>query len=124
MSSSSIPDAFSPEELQRMLAEAQPEPEVTTDPDCQSDEYICEIAQEAIDLACDKSAGPMVHKVMLHQIIQHMFDWHVNMANKLLEDGMTEPAMGWARDAGKWQAIMNILSTISVQNDDFTCTSK
>ena len=121
---SSIPDAFSPEELQRMLAEAQPEPEVTTDPDYQSDEYICEIAQEAIDLACDKSAGPMVHKVMLHQIIQHMFDWHVNMANKLLEDGMTDPAMGWARDAGKWQAIMNILSTISVQNDDFTCTSK
>ena len=121
---SSIPDAFSPEQLQRMLAEAQPEPEVTTDPDCQSDEYICEIAQEAIDLACEKSAGPMVHKVMLHQIIQHMFDWHVKMANQLLEEGMTDPAMGWARDAGKWQAIMNILSTISVQNDDFTCTDK
>ena len=121
---SSIPDAFSPEQLQRMLAEAQPEPEVTTDPDCQSEEYICEIAQEAIDLACEKSAGPMVHKVMLHQIIQHMFDWHVNMANKLLEDGQPNPAMGWARDAGKWQAIMNILSTISVDNDDFTCTAK
>ena len=121
---SSIPDAFSPEQLQRMLAEAQPEPEVTTDPDCQSEEYICEIAQEAIDLACEKSAGPMVHKVMLHQIIQHMFDWHVNMANKLLEDGQPNPAMGWARDAGKWQAIMNILSTISVDNDDFTCTTK
>ena len=121
---SSIPDAFSPEQLQRMLAEAQPEPEVTTDPDCQSEEYICEIAQEAIDLACEKSAGPMVHKVMLHQIIQHMFDWHVNMANNLLEDGKPEPAMGWSRDAGKWQAIMNILCTISVQNDDFTCTAK
>ena len=121
---SSIPDAFSPEQLQRMLAEAQPEPEVTTDPDCQSEEYICEIAQEAIDLACEKSAGPMVHKVMLHQIIQHMFDWHVSMANKLLEDGQPDPAMGWARDAGKWQSIMNILQTISVQNDDFTCTAK
>ena len=121
---SSIPDAFSPEQLQRMLAEAQPEPEVTTDPDCQSEEYICEIAQEAIDLACEKSAGPMVHKVMLHQIIQHMFDWHVKMANQLFEDGMTEQAMGWSRDAGKFQSIMNILSTISVDNDDFTCTAK
>ena len=107
-----------------MLAEAQPEPEVTTGPDCQSDEYICEIAQEAIDLACKKSAGPMVHKVMLHQIIQHMFDWHVKMANQLFEDGMTEQAMGWSRDAGKFQSIMNILSTISVDNDDFTCTAK
>ena len=124
MSSSSIPDAFSPEELQRMLAEAQPEPEVTNDPDFQSEEYICEIAQEAIDLACEKSAGPMVHKVMLHKIVQTMFEWHVNMANQLLEDNMTDPAMGWARDAGKWQAIMNILATISVQNDDFTCTAK
>ena len=121
---SSIPDAFSPEQLQRMLAEAQPEPEVTTDPDRQSDEYIFEIAQEAIDLACEKSAGPLVHKVMLHQIVQHMFDWHLKMANQLLEDDMTEPAMGWSRDAGKFQAIMNILSTISVDNDDFTCTAK
>jgi len=119
---SSIPDAFSPEELQRMLAEAQPEPEVTTDPDLQSEEYICGIAQEAIDLACEKSSGPMVHKVMLHQIIQHMFDWHCKMANSLLEDGMPDQAMGWSRDAGKFQAIMNILQTISVQNDDFTCT--
>ena len=118
---SSIPDAFSTEELQRMLAEAQPEPEVTTDPDLQSDEYICEIAQEAIDLACAKSSGPMVHKVMLHQIIQHMFDWHVKMANGLLDEGMTQPAMGWSRDAGKFQAIMNILETISVRDDDFTC---
>ena len=121
---SSIPDAFSPEELQRMLAEAQPEPEVTTDPDLQSDEYICQIAQEAIDLACEKSSGPMVHKVMLHKIIQHMFDWHCKMANCLLEDDMPEPAMGWSRDAGKFQAIMNILETISVQNDDFTCIVK
>ena len=124
MSSSSIPDAFSPEELQRMLAEAQPEPEVTTDPDCQSQEYICEIAQEAIDLACEKSAGPMVHKVMLHKIVAHMFDWHCAMTKTLLEDDMPEQAMGWSRDAGKFQAIMNILETISVQNDDFTCSAK
>ena len=47
---------------------------------CQSEEYICEIAQEAIDLACKKSAGPLVHKVMLHKIINHMFDWHCSMA--------------------------------------------
>jgi len=121
---SSIPDAFSPEELQRMLAEAQPEPEVTANPDLQSDEYICEIAQEAIDLACEKSSGPMVHKVMLHQIIQHMFDWHCKMANNFIEDNMPEQAMGWSRDAGKLQAVMNILQTISVDKDDFTCTVK
>ena len=121
---SSIPDAFSSEELQRMLAEAQPEPEVTTDPDLQSDEYILEVAQEALDLACDKSSGPMVHKVMLHKIVTHMFDWHCKMADSLLEESMPEQAMGWSRDAGKFQSIMNILSTISVDQDDFTCDVK
>ena len=124
MSSSSIPDAFSPEELQRMLAEAQPEPEVTTDPDLQSQEYICEIAREAIDLASEKSSGPLVHKVILHHIVGHMFEWHNKMAEEFIEEGNYGCAIGWSRDAGKFQAIMNILSTISVDNDDFTCTAK
>ena len=124
MSSSSIPDAFSTEELQRMLAEAQPEPEVTTDPDLQSEEYICDIAQEAIELATDKSAGPMVHKVILHQIVGHMIDWHSKMAQEFMEERNYDSAIAWSRDAGKFQAIMNILSTISVDNDDFTCLAK
>ena len=121
---SSIPDAFSTEELQRMLAEAQPEPEVTTNPDDQPEDYIFEIAKEALELASDKSAGPLVHKVMLHQIVTHMYDWHCKMADSLLDEGMPEQAMGWSRDAGKFQSIMNILSTISVDEDDFTCSVK
>ena len=36
----------------------------------------------------------------------------------------TSAAIGWARDAGKFQAIANILSTIEVGDDDFTCTVK
>ena len=120
----SVPDSFSPEELQRLLAEAQPEPEVTADPDKQSQEYICDIAQEAIDLACEKSSGPLVHKVMLHHIIGHMFEWHTKMAEEFIEEGNYGCAIGWSRDAGKFQAIMNILSTISVDKDDFTCTAQ
>ena len=118
---SSIPDAFSTEELQRMLAEAQPEPEVTTDPDLQSQEYICEIAQEAIDLACAKSSGPMVHKVMLFQILSNFVEWHNKVAKNKFEDGEFDCGAAWLRDAGKFQACMNILSNVTVGPDDFTC---
>ena len=41
-----------------------------------------------------------------------------------IEEGQTEQAMGWSRDAGKFQAIWNILATISVDHDDFTCEAK
>ena len=91
MSSSSIPDAFSPEQLQRMLAEAQPEPEVTTDPDCQSEEYICEIAQEAIHYSRNyeqrtKSKHQIVSKgfdmpMRLVQLISHI---HINCQKQVL----------------------------------------
>ena len=124
MTSAFIPDSFSPEELEKLLAVAQPEPEATNDPGKQSEEYIIQIAQDAIDYACENSAGPMVHKVMLHQIISHMFGWHTGMADKLTEDGQFDAAAGWSRDAGKFQAIMNILETISVSDDDFTCSVK
>ena len=116
MTSAFIPDSFSPEELKKLLAVAQPEPEATNDPDKQSAEYIIQIAQDAIDYACENSAGPMVHKVMLLQIISHMFGWHTGMADSLIKDGQFEAAAGWSRDAGKFQAIMNIMETISVSD--------
>ena len=31
------------------------------------------------------------------------------------------PTMGWLRDAGKFQAIANILDTVSVGDNDPTC---
>lgn len=120
----SIPDSFSTQELERMLEDALPEPEVSTDPANQSPEYISEIADEAIQLATSKSAGPLVHKIMLINIVDTMIQWHTAMAQNLIEEGHTTSAIAWLRDAGKFQAIANILSTVSVDTDDFTCTAK
>ena len=121
---SSIPNGFSTEDLERMLADAQPEPEVTTDPDNQSQERIIDIATEAIELACEQSEGPVVHKAILHMIVDKMLTWHTDTAKEMLEAGQVESAIGWARDAGKFQAIWNILATISVDPEDFTCEVK
>ena len=46
------------------------------------------------------------------------------MSAHAISEGEARGAIGWARDAGKFQAIANILSTIEVGDDDFTCTVK
>ena len=119
------PDSFSMADLEALLENAPAEPEVTVDPDNQSQEYILSVAQEALELATERSSGPLVHKVMLHMIAEKMLQWHTSMSADLMGEGAYIPAMGWARDAGKFQAIMNILDTITVDEDnDFTCCVK
>ena len=62
------PDSFSMSELEALLKNAPAEPEVSTDPDNHSEEYILSVAQEALEFATERSAGPVVHKAMLHMI--------------------------------------------------------
>ena len=97
-----------------------PEAEPSADPDKQSEEYIVDVAADAINWATEKSAGPVVHKLMLHMIVHKMFEWHTAISQEMMEEGNTCCAMGWARDAGKFQSIMNILMSISVDENDFT----
>ena len=57
-------------------------------------------------------------------ILDRMVEWHTNVSQSLIEQGETRSAIGWARDAGKFQAALNILSTIQVSDDDLTCLVK
>ena len=118
------PDSFSMADLEALMENAPAEPEVITDPEEQAQERIVSIAEDALNFATELSEGPIVHKVMLHLITQKMMQWHTDISARMMDDGETKSAMGWARDAGKFQAIMNILDTISVDNDDFTCVCK
>ena len=118
--STSVPDFISSDDLQKMMENAMPEAEPTANPDKQSQEYILDVAGDALNWATEKSAGPVVHKLMLHMIVQKMFEWHTAISAEMMEEGNTCCAMGWSRDAGKFQAIMNILMTISVDENDFT----
>jgi hypothetical protein len=127
----SIPSSFSSEDLQELLANARHED------DCQcgncptgdgphgeqglTDEQVADIAQKYLVAASTDCDDPVVHKMMLHMIINNMIAWHSRMGDKYVELCEPEQAMGWFRDAGKFQALANILDTISVSESDPTC---
>lgn len=127
---SPIPDGFSMDQLKDMMSEAIPEDvahecELCGDSNCDedhgphgsanlTDDQVIDIADKALTQATDACDDPIVHKVMLHMIVGNMYSWH----QKVGEDSDQH---AWSRDAGKFQAIMNILDTISVGPDDFTC---
>ena len=127
----SIPSSFSSDELQELLANARHED------DCQcgncpkgegshgeqglTNEQVTEIAFDLLSEAADKCDDPIVHKIMFIAIANNMLGWHTKMGLNFAEQADSEQAMGWLRDAGKFQAILNILDTISVGPNDFTC---
>ena len=142
---SSIPDGFSIEQLQSMHEEAIPEavahaveltkgcdhPEGETCPNCSTSgstfgpndltvEQICDISHGALEDINDAVKHPIGHKVAAIAIMTNMLEWHSRTAKALMEDGEYSAALGWARDAGKFQSILNILDTVEVCDDDFT----
>ena len=127
----SIPSSFSSEELQELLANARHEDDCQCG-DCPTgegphgeqgltDEQVAELAQKHLVAATEECDDPIVHKFMLHMIVNNMIAWHSRMGAQYAEMGETDQAMGWFRDAGKFQALANILDTISVSESDPTC---
>ena len=119
---SSIPDGISFGDLEalRENAPAEVEPvEKTDEPkfDGKTQQEVVDIAQHCVQDAIDQCNDPMVHKVMLFEIIENFIRWHT-------EAGITQDddrsKICWLRDAGKFQAMANILSCVSVGPDDFT----
>ena len=126
---SSVPDSFNLDELSAMLENAPQEEDlhVCADNDDKQEftpEYIESVAQECLELATEKCADPLVHKVMCMMIVSRMIEWHNNCAERQLDDGNIQSAACWYRDAGKFQAMMDSLVNIGVGPDDFTCTQE
>ena len=112
------------DQLSNLLENAQSEDDLHAAADNSDKELTPEvienIAQEALEFATEKCPDPLVHKVMAMMIIHRMVDWHKGVAIKQLEDSNRESMGAWMRDAGKFQACMDILTTISIGPDDFT----
>ena len=120
------PDSFSMADLQAMLESA---PLDITDQDTpisrDKKSWIIELAETTLQNAVEPLDGgeaALLHKVMLHTLVDHMIEWHSTVAAHAAEQGEIGASIGWARDAGKFQAIANALETIEVGPDDFTCT--
>jgi DNA-dependent RNA polymerase auxiliary subunit epsilon len=119
----SVPESFSMDELTAALESAPAEDELRSNVDKReySQEYIEQVASDALDMASDLVKDPLVHKVMAMMIVNRMISWHTMVGESQLEDGNQETAICWFRDAGKFQAMMDSLIQITVGDSDFTC---
>jgi hypothetical protein len=118
----SIPSSFNPEDLQKMLDSAPTEDrDMSIDENGNSQADYENAAEAGLDRIDEMCPGPLGHKVAMMMIVKRMFAWHNHMAEMQIEDGEIQSAMNWARDAGEFQVIHNILTNISVASYDFTC---
>ena len=125
-----LPNSISTADLQKLADAAKAsDPEVRTDEEVETplfggltEEEVWDSASEGLSLIQDKCNHPIGHKVAAVIVISNMIDWHIKMAKDMMKDGEFDTAEGWLKDAGKFQAIMNILTTIEVGPDDFTIT--
>ena len=112
------------DQLSELLENAQSEDDLHTADNSDkelSPEFIEDVALKALDSATDSCPDPLVHKVMAMMVISRMVDWHKGVAIRQLEEGNQESMGAWMRDAGKFQAVMDILSSIAIGPEDFTC---
>ena len=114
------------EALKQLLAGAQSEPAEEQDNriDPESDDYverICDCADKHIAAATEEIQDPMVHKAMMVFLANNFIRFHNRVADELMERGEHESAMAWSKDAGKFQACVNILATVNCGANDFTC---
>ena len=122
MSNELIPDGISFADLEKLQEKAAPEAEIKEQLfDDLTAEEVHALADKGLQLITDECEHPIAHKVAALIVINNMLDWHKRMAEVCQEAGEFPQANGWSRDAGKFQACMNILTTIEVGEGDFTC---
>ncbi len=122
------PDSFSTADLEALLKDA---PKDITDVPV---EETAETREKRLVAAAEKAMQDLTeglegvdvaqaHKVLIHMIVERFMAWHSRMSVE--NDELTPIArLCWARDAGKFQAVGNILDTIGLDEDDFTCVSQ
>ena len=120
--STSVPDGISFSELESLIEDAPTDIVDQVNDDKELDDFEAKLnaAMEAFEKIADDA---VTAKAAVQSIVARMFEWHSAVALKQMQTDDAESAIGWARDAGKFQAVMNILTTISVGPDDPTCTA-
>ena len=118
-----VPDSISSDDLQHLLNQREHDAQ----PDNRVD-HLCDVAQAAIDLddyELDGCDAALVHKIMMIHLAKQFLEFHNTAGLTVLNKDSADPrtqhcANAWQRDAGKFQAILAILDTIEITDDDFT----
>ena len=85
-----------------------------------SDE-LWDLAHEQVITTGKLTDTPLVfHKALVLQILGKLQTFHSSMSEQVREaDAPEDVCAAWLKDAGKIQACVNILMTISVDGEDF-----
>ena len=78
-------------------------------------------ADAGLNLMCEQCDDPVVHKLALIKICHNMVLWHTRVGQNAQERGDEDCGIAWTRDAGKWQAIMDIAMSIGLGPNDSWC---
>lgn len=124
----SIPNGFSSDDLERMLAnaaqditDAEPTGEGIYGKQGLTQDQLVALAEEVVDQSLQECSDPILHKVIVLTIIARFTEWHKAIAEKHIGENQLASAGAWMRDAGKFQAMMDILTSVSFGPDDFAC---
>ena len=127
MSENTIPDGISLEQLKYLAENAKVEEEVLANTakgdgpfDGLTKGQLIDKANELVNAALDQVKDPMIHKIMMLDILSRMIEWHKECAERRREDGEPECADAWQRDAGNLQAAGMIIAQVTLGDDDFT----
>ena len=121
-----IPNGISTADLANLLDDAPNENTCNcSDSDRLTQDQIEELACEFLDAIVDdisEEDATLLHKVICLMAINRFKVWHENLAERMIEVGVPfNPVSGWLMDAGKLQACGQLLQSVSVSDDDFTC---
>ena len=126
MTASNIPDSFNMDSLEELLNDAPREEDIHAEShsDIYSEDVMVHAAKAGLDSMTDLVPDPAVHKAALLKICTNMINWHTAVGENANEEGHTDCGTAWMRDAGKWQAIMNIARGIDLGENDHWCDVK
>ena len=131
--STSVPDGISFEDLEGLATQAAAREEAESKAEAEADEptfdgktqqEVQDIASEALTKALEKCNDPIGHKIIILEALSNMVEWHTKVGIKQFDEDEERSGVCWTRDAGKFQACMDILMNIQIGPDDFALQGK
>ena len=124
---SSIPDGISFSDLEKLSAAAQSEDvpqEQAPAPQNLSEEELKDLVEAAFDKSMELCGNPLFHKLLIMRMSYHFVEWHTSVGQKMFAEGEEAAGTCWLRDAGKFQALGDIIASINLGPDDFITPTK
>ena len=118
----SIPDGISFADLQALAKDAPDDSAIvpTKGPyNGLNEEQLKDLTETWLENIHEACPHPMFAKAIAWRILNNLLDWHTTAGLNQVQDGEGENGMYWLRDAGKFQAMLNIFQTVSMGPDDF-----